>query len=406
MKRYTFLILLFLLLCCNTYSNDIVYIVIHDSNLRTTDNLFGSVATVQKDDIVYFQGQIFSNLDDFEILVRTEYGKIGFIKADHVLLKDNQQLPNSIVAKVWIPSYYQYVLRGEQKETLFNFEPFWRDEYNEHTKGWNIVPEPWWRYAGLTKFKFMNNLIFINGLYTADFIQFATISQRQNGTSIIFDILCEDKSNYTPQNHFLIRFVIGEINKITIITDGDYLNIFINNEAVAIYSLVGVDEYFANSVWNVLNNRSIDPSRIIWPRRADGTMDYPPPIDMSSYRPTHRVTENLRLRDSANTSSLIVTTLQKDTEVQVIETGANATINNITAPWVKVISSTGFTGWCFSGYLEEIVGNNAIVTNADTAENSLVSNEDANSLPFWVWILVGMGVVVGVALAVIVRKRR
>jgi len=48
----------------------------------------------------------------------------------------------------------------------------------------------------------------------------------------------------------------------------------------------------------------------------------------------------------------VVTTLPKGTEVQIFETGPNATIDNITASWVKVVSSTGFTGCCFSGYLE------------------------------------------------------
>jgi len=66
---------------------------------------------------------------------------------------------------------------------------------------------------------------------------------------------------------------------------------------------------------------------------------------------THRTKENLRLRENYNTSSNVVTTMLKGTEVQIFETGPNDTIDGITAPWVRVVSGTGFVGWCFSGYL-------------------------------------------------------
>ncbi len=86
--------------------------------------------------------------------------------------------------------------------------------------------------------------------------------------------------------------------------------------------------------------------------QANGSMDYPPPVDMSSYETTHHTTDNLRLRDNSNASSEIVTTLLKGSAVQVLETGAMQTIDGITAPWVKVLSESGYTGWCFSGYLK------------------------------------------------------
>jgi len=191
--------------------------------------------------------------------------------------------------------------------------------------------------------------------------------------------------------------------------DGDYMDVYLDNINNKFATFTKVDIAFLEELEILVKKNNININRLIhWPRRADGTMDYPPPLDMSRYAPAHRVTENLRLRDSSNTSSLIVTTLPKDTEVQIIETGANATINNITASWVKVISSTGFTGWCFSGYLEEIAGNDSAADAiADTAENSLVSNKDAKTLPFWVWIVIGAGVVVVVvAVVVIVKKKR
>jgi hypothetical protein len=71
-------------------------------------------------------------------------------------------------------------------------------------------------------------------------------------------------------------------------------------------------------------------------------------------RPTHKTTDSLRLRNNAGVSALIITILEKGTGVEVLESGKEETVDGITAPWVKVRSSTGHAGWCFSGYLEKL----------------------------------------------------
>jgi hypothetical protein len=69
---------------------------------------------------------------------------------------------------------------------------------------------------------------------------------------------------------------------------------------------------------------------------------------------THYVTGNLRLRAGDDLSSVVVALLPKYTALRIVETGKNATIDGITAPWVKVTSQTNYTGWCFSGYVKPI----------------------------------------------------
>ena len=146
-------------------------------------------------------------------------------------------------------------------------------------------------------------------------------------------------------------------------------------------------------------------------------MDYPPPLDMSGYKPSHRVIENLRLRDKADTSSPMVTTLPKNMEVAVVETGPSATINGIAAPWVKVVSGSGYTGWCFSGYLEALpmaasAPENPATTQetpepaAASAELAAVENAGAErSIPV-VFIALGGGLVLLAAGAVFFVLRR
>jgi len=59
------------------------------------------------------------------------------------------------------------------------------------------------------------------------------------------------------------------------------MDVFLDNEKLV--TLIGVDDYFAIAVRDIFRDEKIDMSRITWPRRADGSMDYSPPagIDLS-----------------------------------------------------------------------------------------------------------------------------
>jgi hypothetical protein len=77
-------------------------------------------------------------------------------------------------------------------------------------------------------------------------------------------------------------------------------------------------------------------------------------LSRPSIKATHKTIDNLRLRSNSDISASIITTLEKGTEVEMLESGKIETIDRITASWVRVRSSTGYTGWCFSGYLEKM----------------------------------------------------
>jgi len=65
------------------------------------------------------------------------------------------------------------------------------------------------------------------------------------------------------------------------------------------------------------------------------------------------VTDNLRLRENADLNSFVITILPQYTNIGIVETGHIETIDSMTGPWVRILSETGFTGWCFSGYIEQ-----------------------------------------------------
>ena len=62
----------------------------------------------------------------------------------------------------------------------------------------------------------------------------------------------------------------------------------------------------------------------------------------------------LRLRTNAGTSSDIVATIPKGSRIKLLEEGNIQIIDGIAAKWVRVETSDGKQGWCFSGYIKSL----------------------------------------------------
>ncbi|MCL2380076.1 MAG: SH3 domain-containing protein [Treponema sp.] len=68
------------------------------------------------------------------------------------------------------------------------------------------------------------------------------------------------------------------------------------------------------------------------------------------------VNKTVNLRSEPDSNSSIVTVLSPGVNLIILEKGGLVKIGDITAPWVKVKSEDGETGWCFSGALEKAPG--------------------------------------------------
>ena len=71
----------------------------------------------------------------------------------------------------------------------------------------------------------------------------------------------------------------------------------------------------------------------------------------NQYTPT---VDNLRFRETEDTSSKILRKLKKGEKLELLEKGKTETIGDATGVWVKVRTEQGEIGWCFDAYLEEV----------------------------------------------------
>ena len=417
MKKQFLLMAIMFVFCENMHGTEITYIVTQDTHLMTQARVI--TGSIREGETIFFQGKIDALLPlgshEYMLFVMTKYGQEGWVNARHVMLLNNYFLPASVSGRFWIHSYYQQFLAGAQRETLFYYEPFWRDEYYELTRHLGRHQDPWWEFAGRTKFIIRDNLVQITGIPINGFISFATITQRKYDNTIILYVLCEHKSNFVQHNYLNSRFNEGKTYRLTLVVDGDYMDIFVGNDTKSMVTLIGVDNYFARSVSDFFIDGTVDLSRIVWPRRADGTMDFPPPgIDMSGFESSHTTTDRLRIRDNPATDSLIVTTLDLSAEVQVLETGPVETIGETTAPWARVLTASGFTGWAFSGSLEPIAlavepeAPDPIIAEAPDEQPVpiAVATPTGQPMPLWALPMLVGGVAVAVVLVVLVKRKK
>ena len=150
--------------------------------------------------------------------------------------------------------------------------------------------------------------------------------------------------------------------------DGEYLYVYLEDGKTLYATYCAYDEAEFLALREAVSTNEFDLSRFTFPVHADGSCEYDKAkaetiktakIEHGIYR----VTENLRLREAADASSAVITTMQAGTLVQIRSIGKEETIDGITDNWVKAavqfggrnkdgIVIWGTTGWCFGGYLQ------------------------------------------------------
>jgi hypothetical protein len=323
----------------------------------------------------------------------------------------------------WIRDGYLGALASRSRDTFYNVERNWIDSYNSYKDIDMYIDEEWYEYANVRTCLEINQIGLLVGGFLRKAFWITNIMNINSGYKVtVFDPEFVENHYYTPPVYFYnsIPFPSDrDVFELLFIRDNDYMEMYLDTAENHLATFVKVNKDIMDMLNTLLKTNACDLSKITsWPRRADGSMDYPPPLNMSNYTATHRTIDNLRLRDSASTAAKIVTTLPKGTEVQALEAGPASTIDGITAPWMRVISYNGYIGWCFSGYLEEIrkpdVANSVDIASAGIdeiqADEAVQGNAEPRSLPLWALLAIIGGAILAVGGAVLFvvkwKKRR
>ena len=184
--------------------------------------------------------------------------------------------------KLWVISYYLDIFSKQHREQFLKYEK----KHLQYSKYWNerqdYGAEDWWDEIGIHEsLKFFNSAISIGRLFNDDF-WILNIKKVDSG----YIITVQGDSNYAKNqekndrydNMLLPLYKDRKTFDIIFIQDGDYMDVYIDtmDNKFATYALVEKSflEEFKKLIWD----ENPDKSKVTtWPKRADGSMDYPPP---------------------------------------------------------------------------------------------------------------------------------
>jgi len=329
--------------------------------------------------------------------------------------------------KRWVISYYLEVLHSLDRNTFLHHEQPWIDwqieqeeaafrwghDSTDHLRGWyELVP------GNLESLVFYNAIIIMGGFVQSNFF-IQNIAPYRTG----YKITMMGDFHFSISNDFwhslflpFPRFSDRQSFDMIFIPDGDYMDVYLDSIYNHFATFAQVDDIIMEELQRLIQANTVELSRITtWPRRADGSMNIPPPAGVTlAFRATHTTTARLNVRETPATTAPLVTTLELGTEVQILETGHTETIGEITAPWIRILSADGFTGWTFSGFLERIAVDVAVVENQPPLQAPAVIVPQADdiagsgmpTLSAWVWLAVVVGVAAVGGVAFVVRRKR
>jgi len=281
MKRIVLFISCFLVFCFMfnevLYCQDIYYTNRNETLYKDYSPSYGKIADINENEIINIIGKsINSDTKGVKrIEVQIENGISGWLAINAISVKDSISLPEEITDYNWIHSYYLDVLRKGMKEAVFEYEPFWRDNFNKykdlltHNFSWNTFIE-------VNYIQFNNIFIRIEEI-RSNFYNIINGRIYKVNNSYQFYSNCIKKLVNFDECIYGNYFNINEKVKVTLEMDGDYLLVFINDKKL--FTLIKQTEEIVKQFNNLMLDNYVDLSEIVWPRRAYGSMDYPPPSE-------------------------------------------------------------------------------------------------------------------------------
>ena len=304
------------------------------------------------------------------------------------------------------------------------------DKKNTDIMTSNIDIEEYW-YDYIVKPQLISDIGLVLGSAYGQYTLYVDDIKRNNTDEYILKIEVNDYIGRL-KNPVFPDFKNGQDLNLRLKKDGDYLEVFVDNEESPRETYCYVNNDFRIAINKLVKNNSCENQNLTWPRHADGTSDYDDEIKQPLTQPvdntssletkakkispaqTMSVTENLKLRSGEATSTEVLTIMAAGTKVKILELGHSETIDGITSNWVKVellAGATdrdgnpiekGTTGWCYGGYLEE--AEEVLSDNQPNQEPAPIEKQSSNLL--LIAILVSVGILLILVIILIILKKR
>ena len=321
-------------------------------------------------------------------------------------------------SRYYLMDYTASVLKSQNRDMLLEYEPFWKNPENPILVDEFYDLTPWYQmYPGYSELLITNCHI---EFFTQEMV-FVNIQSADNGYRVTVKMTTDDWKRGYPVPFDFTPVENDVFFDILLQFDGDYLDVILAKNNAKLARAIAVNKEFIDQYRYLIAYNTCDLSNITWPRHADGSSDFDDKIVLrQKVDSVYRTTDNLRLRSAEDTTSDILTTLEKGAKVIVKELGKQQTIDGITANWVQVKLEDGTEGWCFGGYLVEVPVEMKVPSPAHTEEvkdTTPAENDekdipdetggDITTSPFPLLPVAGGAVlVIVIALVVVIAKRK
>jgi hypothetical protein len=232
--------------------------------------------------------------NDYYTIIRYENHEC-YVYSNSMVPESGDTLPESWIttmdesAKRWVISYFLDVLHSKDRDTFSKYAKTYIEYLLQSAIDsipfeitWEEEKEiGWWPIPVKESLVFNTSSIILGGLdlgtgwNTAFFIR--KIVPVNNGYKITLEgdswVAHGEKIGGLPFPKYEDRRTFDLI----FIPDGDYMDVYLDNLNVKFATFAKVDPVFLTEMRSLVRTNTCDLTNIIWPRRADGSMDYPPP---------------------------------------------------------------------------------------------------------------------------------
>ncbi|WP_028973485.1 SH3 domain-containing protein [Spirochaeta cellobiosiphila] len=357
MKTSYIFLLLSMFFSINIYSQSLKYIASNEQKIINDNSELvhkGEIVQFDKDGFFYFDK--FTNHEIIITVTKLNDNNSIELGLNNLVLLNRHSFSTKLEKYVWILQYNIELLTLKQNQIekfIFEKSDYWKNYRQIVLDETGEVSEPWYEYYSPLYLQLDNNYLNFSPFYGNRSLYLLVSQIDINNNHIEYDIFSKHVGNvsYLQPGYELLNNNNTPYNLI-FVQDGDYLDMYIDsvNEDNHIFTYVRGTKEMAQEIEHFVRRESYDPSKVLWPRHADGTSDYHKDIILNHTTGYSYLTlENCILLESPTLNSKAITELNKDEVLTIIEQGKEELIEGVQSHWLKVTTDDNKEGWVYGG---------------------------------------------------------